>query len=365
MIRKTLLTILLSLVTLTYGLSQGVIKNFFKYSTFYTSFSQSNPMVQEDTYAVMDGLLTVVPMEYEPNYTFSFGLRKLARFKYEIKATNFYDGSEVSMSEEANVGNVSGFEYVFEHSQVRLTGQESTDQRYFLRHLSKWMVAELDFLENGRADIKYLEAALKLRVQIGNKFNLTAGIAGRRHPAYTVAPIEDWIEENSGAWWLLAYDYDYVDNWVYTDSNSDGEYTTGEWSDWEWYGPEGNLVAETDSEFRRYQYGSIVNTYNRDIRSQLPNQYQLSAAIGADFYHYSEDFWVHSWVNVMPYHKELGDEEYSYARVAGNTWVDYNAGVVFGANIGKHLGLFAEGSFSEYWGRPLGSLTMGINYVIK
>ena len=76
MIRKTLLTILLVFVTLTYGLSQGVIKDFLKYSTFYTSFSQSNSMVQEDTYAVMDGLLTVVPMEYEPNYTFSFGLRK-------------------------------------------------------------------------------------------------------------------------------------------------------------------------------------------------------------------------------------------------------------------------------------------------
>ena len=110
--KNLLILVSFYLLTLT-CFGQKVIKDFFKYSTLYTSFNQSNSMVQEDTYAVMDGLLTVVPMEYEPNYTFSFGLRKLARFKYEIKATNFYDGSEVSMSEEANVGNVSGFEYVF------------------------------------------------------------------------------------------------------------------------------------------------------------------------------------------------------------------------------------------------------------
>jgi len=363
--RKVLLTTLLTLITLTQGLSQGVVKKFFKYSTAYASFNQSNSMVQEDVYAVRDGVLTVIPMEYEPNYTFSIGLRKLARFKYEIKAKNFYDGSEVSMSEEANVGNVSGFEYVFERSEVRLTGRESMDQRYFLRHLSKWFVAELDFLENGRADVKYLEAALKLRVKVGKKLNFTAGIAGRRHPSYTVAPIEDWIEENEGAWWLLAYDYNYTDSWVYVDSNDDGEYTNGEWSDWEWYGPEGDLVAETDSEFRRYKYGKIVNDYNRDVRSLLPNQYQISAAVGVDFYHYSKDFWLHTWANVMPYHKEFGEWEYSYGRLVGNSWIDYNAGIVFGANLGKHLGVFAEGNFSEYWGRAYGSLTMGVNYVIK
>ena len=154
--------------------AQGIVKDFFKYSTLYGSFNQSNSMVQEDLYAVRDGVLTVLPMEYEPNYTFSVGLRKLARFKYEIKAKNFYDGSEMSMSEEANVGNVSGFEYVLERSEVRLTGRESLDQRYFIRHLSKWFVAELDFLENGRADVKYLEAALKLRIKVGKKLNFTA-----------------------------------------------------------------------------------------------------------------------------------------------------------------------------------------------
>ena len=364
MIRKLLIATVLTLFTLSNVLGQGVIKDFFKYSTFYTSFNQSNAMVQEDVYAVRDGMLTVIPMEYQPNYTFSVGLRKLARFGYEKKAKNFYDGSEISMSEEANIGYVSGFEYVLERSDVRFTGRESINQRYFLRHLSKWFVAEIDFMENGLADIKYLESALKLRVKLGKKLNFTAGIAGRRHPAYGIAPIEDWIEENNGAWWLLAYDYNYTDSWVYIDSNSDGSYTDGEWSDWEWYGPEGNLVAETDSEFRRYQYGTIVNQYNRDVRSSLPQQYQLSAAVGLDLYHYSKDFWIHSWVNVMPYHKEFGEWEYSYGRIAGDSWIDYNAGTVFGVNLGKHLGIFAEGKFSEYWGRPYGSITMGINYVI-
>ena len=75
--------------------SQGAVKKFFKYSTFYTSFNQSNSMVQESTYAVRDGVLTTIPMNNLPNYTFSIGLRKLARFDYENKARAFYDGSEV------------------------------------------------------------------------------------------------------------------------------------------------------------------------------------------------------------------------------------------------------------------------------
>lgn len=77
---------------------------------------------------------------------------------------------------------------------------------------------------------------------------------------------------------------------MYMDSNGNDVFDSGEWSDWEWYGPEGNLVAETDSEFRRYRYGQIVNQYNRDVKRSLPQQYQISAAFGLDFYHYSKTF---------------------------------------------------------------------------
>jgi hypothetical protein len=268
------------------------------------------------------------------------------------------------MTEEVNVGHVSGFEYVFERSDARLTGREAKNQRYFLRHLSKRFVAEIDFMEDGLSDIKYLETALKLRLKVGKKLNFTAGVAGRRHPAYGVDPITDWMSTNNGAWWLLAYDYGYTDQWMYMDSNDNDVYDSGEWSDYEWYGPEGHLVAETDSEFRRYRYGDIVNQYNRDIKQSLPQQYQFSAAVGLDFYHYSKDFWLHAWGNVMPYHKELGSYEYSYGRLHNGQWVDYNVGVVFGAKIGKHFGIFTEGKYSEYWGRPYGSATMGINYII-
>ena len=118
MIRKLLIATALIVLTSSNALSQGAIKKFFKYSTFYTSFNQSNSMVQESTYAVRDGVLTTVPTNNLPNYTFSIGLRKLARFGYENKARAFYDGSEVSMTEEVNVGYVSGFEYVFERSDI-------------------------------------------------------------------------------------------------------------------------------------------------------------------------------------------------------------------------------------------------------
>ena len=364
MIRKLLLTIALTIFTLSNTLGQTAVKKFLKYSTFYTSLSQSNSMVQESMYTVRDGVLTTIPMENLPNYKFSIGLRKLARFGYENKARAFYDGSEVSMTEEANVGNVSGFEYVFEYSAARLTNREAKSQRYFIRHLSKFFVSEIDFMQDELSDIKYLETAFKLRFKVGKKLNLTAGIAGRRHPAYGVNPINDWMSQNDEQWWLLAYDYGYTDQLMYMDSNGNDVFDSGEWSDYEWYGPDGNLVAETDSEFRRYRYGQIVNQYNRDVKQSLPQQYQISAAFGLDFYHYSKDFWMHAWGNVMPRHKEFGNWEYSYGRLHGDDWVDYNLGVVFGAKIGKHFGIFTEGKYSKYWGIPFGSATMGINYVI-
>jgi hypothetical protein len=43
-------------------------------------------------------------------------------------------------------------------------------------------------------------------------------------------------------------------------------------------------------------------------------------------------------------------------------WV--NCGLIVGAKMGKHFGLFLEGDYLSYWDRTVYSAKAGINYLI-
>ena len=322
-------------------------------------------MVQNDIYGIANRDLVVIERKDEPNFDFSVGLRKLARFSYEEKGKKFYDGTETSMSEESNVGPVGGFEYLFEYSDRRLTGREAINQRYYVRYVANFWIIEADFLENGLADVMFLDNSLKLRAKLGNKFNLTGGISSRVHPAYGVDPIQDYLSERP--WFALCYDYGFSDEYWYNDANNDGEFTPGEYSSYNWFSPSGQKIATSDEEFRQYHLSPIVNRYNAEVRDTLPMQSQISAIIGLDYYHYEKDMWLHAYANVMPWHKEYGKYEYSYERLNKGNWVDYSGGVVFGTKIGKkkRFGMFAEGQYNNYWGREWFDYKMGINITLR
>ena len=52
----------------------------------------------------------------------------------------------------------------------------------------------------------------------------------------------------------------------------------------------------TDQEFYKYHYGNIVREYQIDIQDSLGLVHEVSFAIGSSFYHYSDKFWLHSWI---------------------------------------------------------------------
>ena len=62
------------------------IKNFFKYSTFYTSMSMSTSFSERENYIAVDkgyeDITTINPYDYN----LTVGIRKIARFDYEYKA---------------------------------------------------------------------------------------------------------------------------------------------------------------------------------------------------------------------------------------------------------------------------------------
>jgi len=84
---------------------------------------------------------------------------------------------------------------------------------------------------------------------------------------------------------------------------------------------------------------------------------------GFDFYHFTDDFWFHSWGNVLPYHYDTGGE-YMYHNTVNGQWLDYSGGLIFGHRFNKHLGVFLEGRYYKYWNREWYNFKCGANYVI-
>tara|TARA_R110001583_G_scaffold70668_1_gene199746 strand:+ start:1459 stop:2568 length:1110 start_codon:yes stop_codon:yes gene_type:complete len=347
------------------------IKKFFKYSTLYVSGNLSQPLQEpvKEWYVTQNGELAEITEIYPFNYTVSIGIRKMARFDYEQKPNIFYDGSEENVGWKTNVGAVQGWEYEFSKDWVRNQGDEYTNQNYFLRYFGKYWVGHVKFLEAGIVDLRYAQADLRGRLSIFNHFNLTAGAVVRTHGPYGYNPISIYLSENY--WWDLAYEAGYEDQYYtiidYTNWPAD---TTG---DWEWKDPEGNQIASTDEEFRRYYYSDIINDFNAEKMSEVGTMITLSAAVGLDIYKYTDKFWIHAWANLLPYHKHIyGDPNFSYGTFiskdpegdGSDQWFDYNCGLNMGIKLGKHFGFFVESDYLRYWDRTVYSAQAGINYLI-
>ncbi len=95
---------------------------FFKYSSIYVAGNVSNAyekttkdyFVEKPADGDLYGIPRVIDVtDYYPNdYRLGFGLRKLARFDYEVKP-KFYDGTEINKALSAPTAAVKGFEYIF------------------------------------------------------------------------------------------------------------------------------------------------------------------------------------------------------------------------------------------------------------
>ena len=107
-----------------------VYNDFLKYGTFYAAgnignaksevpqyFIRTNP---EDLYAIPDVIDETVYHDFD--YRYGIGIRKLARFDYEVKPGNFWTGNQYKESQlalSAPTSAVDGFEYLF-HFEIIL-----------------------------------------------------------------------------------------------------------------------------------------------------------------------------------------------------------------------------------------------------
>ncbi len=108
----------------------------------------------------------------------------------------FYDGTEESWSDGANVGKVRGLEFLFEVDYKRQQGNEYLDQHHFIRFVDDKYILKGEYLEDGFADIKYFETSQRYRYKVNDKLSFNAGLAQRLSEPYGYDPLAEWMLSN-------------------------------------------------------------------------------------------------------------------------------------------------------------------------
>ena len=369
---------------------KDVYKELFKYSTIYVAGNASNSYeTQRPSYFIRtdpDNLYAVPEVIdntiYHPfDYRYGIGIRKLARFDYEVKGANFYNGTENNVALSAPTAAVKGLEYLIHYEKERERGEEFINERYFIRHTGKYHIAKVEKRTQGNVGFEYSSGEVRGRLPIGKKFSISAGAIYRTHQrSYGYNPVEIWLnetDENGNAlnpWYTLGFEYGYTDH--YTSYSMDGLPTV---YDWIWMDSDGNVVAYGDKDFRDRVMPDLMNRYNNEIFDTLDPYGEVAPIVGFDYYHYKNNFWLHTYGSwVLPYHHYIkGDEDFNYLNrnnwgVGGliedselEQWSDYNAGIMFGWKLSKSIGVFVEGEYTKFWDSEIYNSSVGLNITLK
>ena len=414
---KNIILVLFTLLFLTpsYGqedekknIFKSLYTDFLKYGTVYGAGDLSNSIeAAERSYFVRtgeSGSLYDIPVvvdntpSYPFDYRIGFGIRKLARFSYERKPKNYYDGTENQLAFAAPTSAFKGLEYQIHFEKERWRGEDFQNHNLFIKHTGKYHIFKIQSREVDKINLEFFSVEARARLPIGKKFSISAGVIARGHErAYGYNPIEIWLNETQtftgpdgnpildqdgnpqefplNTWYTLGFEYGYTDHYTtYTDYNT-GEET----QDWIWKDADGNIVAYSDLDFRENVFTDLMNRYNGEQWALLDPWVEIAPIVGFDFYHYKNNFWLHAYGNyILPMHRYIkGDEKFSYLNrnnwgkgglILDNEleqWNDYSAGINFGWKVGKHLGVFVEGEYSKMWDSELFQSTVGINYTFK
>ena len=186
---------------------KDVYKELFKYSTIYVAGDMQNPKENVPDYFVRtnpDGGLYDIPVVvdgtvyHDFDYRYGFGIRKLARYDYEVKGKQYYDGTENNVGLSATNSPIKGLEYVFHWEKERERDELYDNHRYFLKHSGKYHMVKVESRKQGKIDFNYQSAEVRAKLPIGKKFSLSAGAMYRTHQRpYGYNPVEIWLNETN------------------------------------------------------------------------------------------------------------------------------------------------------------------------
>ena len=330
----------------------GVFDN----STIYISGSMGTPYINGN-------------IELEDDYKYSIGLRKIALFPYQ-SSKKFYKGEESALSDNALFGASDGLEYLISASAVKNRGHEFIDQEYWLKWSKNSLITKFKYLNKESRDLEFASIDLRYKLGLGPVLlSLGGNVMG--HPVYGHPAYDDYEDP----WWYLAYEYGYEDNLVpLNDLNGNGEIDgyllwvetdpdteDGFWqyyfedADYYWTDPDSNAVAYSDLEFYEYHMPGIIEQYNEENKVK-EWQAEASIVVGLDFYLGNDNFYSHIWINSYIESKGLTDKSYD------GDENQYDVGLLLGAKLGDHIGVFVEGSKLNYYGREEYNVSTGVNW---
>ena len=330
--------------------------SFFDNSTAYLSLTNNTPYINGN-------------VDLEDDYKYTLGVRKIALFDYQNR-TDFYKGNENTLSDNALLGAVNGWEYLVNYSSVRNRMHEFVDQDYWFKWSSNSFATKVKYTNKESRDLEFASWDSRFRLNL-NKVNFTIGGEIKAHPVYGHPAILDY----NGAWFELAWDYGYEDFmipendlndngliddyyvWIETDPDTEDGYWIYyyEGINYYWEDPDGNYVAGSDDEFYQYHYQDVVDMYNED--NEIKEwQAEASIVIGLDILLGNDNYYSHIWVNAFPYSVGLTDKAYE------GEDMQYDIGMLVGTNLSEHIGVFIEGIYLNYYGKAEHNISAGINW---
>ena len=317
---------------------------FFKYATFYTSMSMNTSMIEDQDYIAVNKGYEETTQINPYDYNFTLGIRKIARYDYEQKIKTWYYGDEQSVGDNTTIGNNSGWEYLFNYSFIRHRSEKFTNQDFWIRYLGNNLVTKAQLKNDERRDLNFYSLDARYRINKG-RFDFTFGACARTHPVYGIVPIEDFWVSGESTFQELAEDFGYSTQFVQ--------------GDWHWY-QDGEVIATSNDEFFKHYFGNAIASYNQRELDALGMVTDLSLVLGVAYYKYSKDFWLHGWLNLLPYHYGVNKYSYDY----NDNPLDYDGGIVAGWKMTKSFGIFVEGNYMSYWEKPIYEFKFGFNYLI-
>tara|TARA_Y100000593_G_scaffold92437_1_gene184077 strand:- start:499 stop:1542 length:1044 start_codon:yes stop_codon:yes gene_type:complete len=346
---RRILILLLSLIPLLTCAQEIDVKKYFKFSTFYGAVNGGTSISDVETFSIINGLETsTIQTPYDYNLT--LGVRKIARFGYENKANTFYDGTESNYSDAATIGKIKGLEFLFEVDYRRQEGIQYLDQHHFIRYVADKWNTKVEYLKDGFADVEYYEASQRYRHTLKKGLSINIGSAQRIAQPYGYDPLEEWkLSNGSLHYTYLALQEGYNVN-VYESI---------------YYNPDGEVVATSPEVWESVVIPEVLSEYTEKKRNELDRIWNYSLVVGFDYYHYTKDYWLHAWGNLLPWHYDNGNEFSYHNYNDGEQWYDYSGGIIFGKKISKQLGIFTEGKYNKYWNREWYDFKLGANYIIR
>ena len=202
------------------------------------------------------------------DYSLSLGIRKIARFQYENRENVFYNGTEESYSDNATLGRIKGFEFLFEADYRRIQGETYLDQHHFLRYVADDWVAKVEYLVGGFIDIEYFQASQRYKHNITKEFSINVGVAQRLSKPYGYDPLQEWMLSNGN----LHY------TWLALEEGYNVNFNGG--GDIEYLNPQGAVVATSTEVWEEVIIPQVLVNYVEKKENEAPLRLEYSAIFG-------------------------------------------------------------------------------------